>query len=282
VYLYRLGEHDEAGRRETRDRKLWTAGIRLLRPAKIGAWDVDVESAWQRGRAHASSAAADRRALNVRARLLHLQGSYTFDRHWAPRVGVEYDYGSGDADPHDGQWNRFDALFGHRRVELGPTSIYGALGRENIDTVGLRASLAPSARTDAFAVYRVVRLAAAADAFASTGVRDSTGRAGRDAGQQIDMRLRTWIKPGVVRLEFGTTFLIAGRFLRTAPNATREGNTTFFYGDVTYSLASKPADIKSAPVRPAVQPPRTTAHCGTGHPAAIPHSRRRGRAASRR
>ena len=244
VYLYALDEHDDPGRRETRDRKLWTAGIRLLRPPAIGAWDVDVESAWQRGRAHASSAAADRRALDVAARLLHLQASYTFDRSWLPRLGVEYDYGSGDANPVDGKWNRFDGLFGHRRVELGPTSIYSALGRENVDTVGVRVSVAPSARTDAFAVYRVVRLAAAADAFASTGVRDPTGHSGRDGGQQIDVRLRIWVKPGVVRLELGATHLIAGHFLRVAPNATREGNTTFLYGDVTYFLTSKPG-IKS-------------------------------------
>jgi hypothetical protein len=238
AYLYALSERDDPGKRETRDRQLWTTGVRWLRPARIGTWDADVESAWQRGRAHATSAAADRRRLDVSARLLHLHAGYNFDRRWSPRVGVEYDYGSGDADPADARWNRFDGLFGHRRAELGPTSIYGALGRENIDTVGVRASVAPHARTDAFVVYRVLRLAAAADAFASTGVRDPAGRAGRDGGQQIDLRLRTWIKPGVMRLEIGATRLLAGRFLREAPNATREGHTTFFYGDVTYSLAS--------------------------------------------
>ena len=239
VYFYALGEHDDPGKRETRDREMWTAGVRLFRPATVGAWDIDVESAWQRGRARASTAATDRSGLNVSSRLLHLHAGHTFARNWSPRVGVEYDYGSGDADPADGQWNRFDGLFGHRRVELAPTSIYGALGRENIDTVGVRLSVIPSTRTDAFAVYRVVRLAAAADAFANTGVRDPTRRSGRDGGQQIDLRLRTWIKPGVVRLELGATHLIAGHFLQVAPNATREGDTTFFYGDVTYSLSSK-------------------------------------------
>jgi hypothetical protein len=243
AYFYALGEHDDPGRRETRDRELWTAGVRVLRPATVGDWDVDVESAWQRGSTHGSTAPADRRALDVSARLLHLQGGYTFDRRWLPRLGVEYEYGSGDANPVDGAWNRFDGLFGHRRVELAPTSIYGALGRENIDTYGVRLQVAPSPRTDAFAVYRVLRLAAAADAFANTGVRDPSGRSGREGGQQIDLRFRTWIKPGQVRMEFGVTHLIAGHFLKVAPNATREGNTTFFYADVTYSLASKPSRI---------------------------------------
>jgi hypothetical protein len=35
------------------------------------------------------------------------------------------------------------------------------------------------------------------------------------------------------------THLIAGHFLKVAPNATREGNTTFSCADVTYSLASR-------------------------------------------
>jgi hypothetical protein len=240
AYVYGLHEHDDPGKRETRDRKLWTAGFRVFRPASAGAWDADVESAWQGGRVQASTAATDTRALDVSARLLHLHSGYTCKRAWAPRVSVEYDYGTGDADPRDDEWNRLDGLFGHRRQELGPTSIYGALGRENIDTVGLRLSFAPTTRADVFAVYRVLRLASPTDAFASTGVRDATGRSGRDAGQQLDLRARIWLKPGLLRLDVGVTRLGVGTFLRSAPNATREGNTTFFYGDVTYAISSAP------------------------------------------
>ena len=83
------------------------------------------------------------------------------------------------------------------------------------------------------------RLAAAADAFASTGVRDPTGRSGTDGGQQIDVRLRAWLVPASVRVEIGATRLINGHFMEVAPNATREGNSTFFYGDVTYAFSSK-------------------------------------------
>lgn len=99
VYLYDLREHDEPGRPETRDRKLWTAGFRLYHPPSFGAWDVDVESASQRGSARASSAPSDVRPLNVSARLLHGRAGYTFARSWSPRLGIEYDYGSGDS--HD-------------------------------------------------------------------------------------------------------------------------------------------------------------------------------------
>jgi hypothetical protein len=157
-----------------------------------GAWDVDLESAWQRGSAHASSVATDARSLDVSARLLHVHAGYTAGRPWSPRVGLEYDYGSGDADSTDGRWNRFDGLFGHRRQELGPTSIYGALGRENINTVGVRASVSPSARIDAFGVYRVLRLASATDAL----VPRSSSRSVRAA---VDLLGKTTARMKVTR-----------------------------------------------------------------------------------
>jgi hypothetical protein len=102
----------------------------------------------------------------------------------------------------------------------------------------VRVSLVPTSRFDAFGVYRVLWLAASADAFASTGVRDAAGRSDRDAGQQSDLRVRAWIVPGLVRLDAGATHLIAGTFLRSAPNATRGGDCTLFYGDVTYTFGS--------------------------------------------
>jgi hypothetical protein len=239
AYAFVLREHDDPGRLETRDRRLGTAGARVYRVPASGAWDFDVEAAGQWGRAHATASSVDQRALGVGAGLLHAQAGYTVARGWSPRLGVEYDYGSGDDEPDDARWNRFDGLFGNRRVELGPTGIYGALGRENIDTLGLRLSITPGPRTDAFAVYRVLRLAAETDAFASTGVRDRSGRAGRHAGQQVDVRTRIWIQPAVLRLEVGATHLIAGDFLKQAPNATRAGNTTHVYADLTYAVGSR-------------------------------------------
>jgi Alginate export len=149
--------------------------------------------------------------------------------------------GTGDLDAADGKWGRFDSLFGHRRAELGPTGIYGALARENIDTLAVRLSIVPHSRHDAFAAYRVVRLAAPADAFAGTGVRDPSGRSGRDGAQQLDVRFRSWLAPDRLRLDVGATYLVPGGFLRDAPNATRSGDTMFSYGDLTYTFRSSDA-----------------------------------------
>jgi hypothetical protein len=85
----------------------------------------------------------------------------------------------------------------------------------------------------------VLRLASATDAFASTGVRDRSGVAGRDAGHQIDARIRAWVVPGFARLDLGVSHLIAGRFFDDAPNGTHAGDTTYFYADVTYTVSRR-------------------------------------------
>ena len=87
---------------------------------------------------------------------------------------------------------------------------------------------------DAFVTYRPLFLADATDSFATTGVRDRTGRSGNFAGQQIETRLRYWIIPEAVLLDTGITYLIKGRFLQDAPNAPPTADT--FYGYLQTSL----------------------------------------------
>ena len=74
----------------------------------------------------------------------HASAGYTFDAAWTPRVRVAWDYASGDADPNDGQNNRFDTLFGARRFEYGPTGIYGAVFRANLNSPEIRLILKPN------------------------------------------------------------------------------------------------------------------------------------------
>jgi hypothetical protein len=96
----------------------------------------------------------------------------------------------------------------------------------------------PNDRLDAFFVYRSNRLDEARDTFARTGVRDPAGASGRDGGEQLELRARYWLVPAKLRVEFGAAWFRNGRFLETAPNATREGNTTFWYSDLTYRFGS--------------------------------------------
>lgn len=239
LYVFGLDEDDDPAERETPDRRLTTSGLRIWRDAALGAWDFEAELIRQTGLRRASANPSDERGLDVDASFAHLEAGYTFRARWSPRISLEYEQGSGDSDPTDDRWERFDPLYGNRRTDLAPTGIYALLGRENIDTLGVRVSITPSEVADAFIAFRSVRLAEAVDFFASTGVRDPSGASGRDGGMQLDARYRRWLRRDALRVDVGATFLSAGRFLRTAPNATREGDPTYFYGELTYTFGSK-------------------------------------------
>lgn len=234
AFVFGLEEQD--GRRQTRDRDIVTIGGRLHRAPRAGAWDFEIEGGWQTGEARASTAAADVTDLDVRAHYLHAEVGYRFDAPWSPRVSLEYDLGSGDRDPTDGEYNRFDSLFGPRGPDFGPTSLFGPLSRSNISSPGVRVEVAPSSRWDGFAFYRALGLDEARDAFASTGVRDTSGASGRFAGHQLELKTRYWLQPRVWRLELTGGALIRGDFLDDAPNANEEGDSLYGGIDLTRSF----------------------------------------------
>lgn len=212
--FFHLGEHDRPGR-PTRDRSLDTASVRVLRDPAAGKLDGEVEAIVQRG--HVSTGlAAGAATQKVRAWFVHADAGYTLGDAWKTRVSVEYDHASGDRP--GGAYGRFDTLFGMRRADLAPAGLYNAIARSNIVSPGLRVESMPDKRTDVMATLRAMWLAAREDAFASTGVRGASGRAGRFAGTQLDGRVRHLLAPWL-RLELDAVLLAKGRFLRTAPNA---------------------------------------------------------------
>lgn len=234
VFVFRLFEGEDVP--NARNRRLWTPGMRIYRRPATSAWDFDIEGGWQFGKIRASNNPADPRDLDVSAQYLHAELGYTFDAPWRPRLMAEYEFASGDGDPQSGTWTRFDPLFGPRRFDFGPTGIYGALSRVNISSPGLRLTVTPDERWDAFVSYRGVWLADAADRFDRAGVIDPGGQSGRFVGQQIEWRTRYWLVPQSVRLEAGGAALIRGTFLKEAPNAARHGDTHYGYLSISYDF----------------------------------------------
>ena len=232
AYVYRLAEHD-TGRSATRDRRLVTFGGRLLRKPAAGTFDFDLEGALQRGEIRASTAPTDRTDLSVRAGFAHAEAGWTFPGAWKPHLSLEFDYATGNGG-EPGRYGRFDPLFGSRRGVFGPTSLYGPVSYANVVSPGVRFEAAPSARVDFFVGARLLRLDSATDSFGSTGVRDAAGGSGRQAGTQIEGRVRTWVVPRSVRLEAGGAYLAKGAFLETAPNAPDTGDTRYGYVDLSF------------------------------------------------
>ena len=222
TYL-RLEESDAPGR-PTRNRRLDSYGVRVIRDPAAGRWDYEIEAIGQGGTIRRGLGAADP-TLKVRAHFLHAEAGYTWDRPWRPHVSAEFDLATGDK--AGGRFGRFDSLFGTRRGDLAPSGIYNAIGRANIVTPGLRLEVTPSPRWDGFVAVRGLWLEAREDAFSTTGVRDPAGASGRFAGRQLEGRVRYWLVPGKLRAEANGVWLDKARFLRRAPNAPPTGDERY-------------------------------------------------------
>ncbi|MDA0824474.1 MAG: alginate export family protein [Proteobacteria bacterium] len=235
LYYFGLDE-DDASDLQTRDRQLSTVGFRLFRNAEVSKFDYQIESTVQFGESRTSTAATDVADLDHFAHFQHVEIGYTFDHPTRVRLIAQYDYASGDDTPNDGDNERFDTLFGARRFDFGPTGIYGAFERANINTPGLRLELKPHSRVTCFVAHRGYWLASDSDAWTTSGVRDVTGKTGQFIGQQIEASVQWNILPGNVALESGVTHLFAGEFMDDAPNANRQGDATYFYSQIGFTF----------------------------------------------
>ncbi len=235
TYVIGLDEEDDADH-PGRNRDLTTAGVRLYRAAAAGNFDADLEWARQTGSSRASASNADTADLDHDASMLHLEAGYTFDAAWSPRLSLHHDHASGDASPLDAENNRFDPLFGDRRFEFGPTSLFGAIARTNLVSSGVRLDVKPSARWDGFVSVRGAELDEARDSFGGSGVRDTSGASGDDAGTLAEFRARYWLVPRSQRIEFGGALLKRGEFLKSAPNRAADKDPVYGYVQWTFGF----------------------------------------------
>jgi hypothetical protein len=228
-----IGFDEDDASRATRNRNLQNFGARLIRDAAADVTDYELEGIFQTGDIRASTAPAAAR-LDVRSYFVHAEIGHSWSLAWKPHLSLEFDYASGDGP--GAKFQRFDTLFGFRRADLAPSGIYGAVGRANLQAVGLRLEAAPSSRFDVFGAYRALWAADDRDSFSTSGIRDASGAAGHFAGHQLDARARYWIVPQKLRAEVNGVWLIRGDLLRDAPNASPHGDTHYFSAAITLSF----------------------------------------------
>jgi hypothetical protein len=219
----------------TRQRQLYTPGFRLVRERRSGQFDHELESAIQFGESRLLASPTGARDLDHLAWFTHASVGYTFDAPFNPNLRLAWDYASGDRNPNDGDNGRFDTLFGARRFEYGPTGIYGAIARSNLNSPEIRLSVEPSERTDAFLAWRGVWLAEARDAWVPAGVVDRSGAAGTEVGHQFEGRIRWNVFPRSLLLEIGGALLISGRFQKDAPNGQNR-DTYYAYAQMVWTF----------------------------------------------
>ncbi len=227
VYLYHLDEGDTP-KNQTTNRRYFTPGLRFyIKPAKA-AFDFQFEGIGQFGTVRADTTTSNGRNLSHTAWYQHLDIGYTFDVLWQPHFAFEYDYASGDRNPNDGKDQRFDTLYGARRFDYGPTGIYGAFSRTNLNTPGYKLGFSPLPDVQTSIAHRFFWLAQSKDSWGSSGLQDKTGRSGDFIGQQLEITTR-WDVNSSLNIETGWTHLFKGEFAKHAPNAPNPQDINYFY-----------------------------------------------------
>ena len=225
-YLFGIKEDDRPGL-PTRNRDFLTAGLRVRKATDT--WAFEFESALQSGTTRATLLPADVTELDHRAWFAHAELSKKLAGRWDPSLTLRLDYASGDKDPDDGEFNRFDTLFGARRWEFGVTGIYGVFARSNIVSPGVGIRMKPTPTFDVRFDYRPGWLASDRDFLTTAALRDRDGNSGAFIGHQLETRVR-WVPPsGNLSVDFSAAYLSKGEFLENVPLAPPGDHVFYWY-----------------------------------------------------
>lgn len=219
-------------------RDIYTLGLRVKSlPGQFHGWDYDAELAGQLGRFVESGKSLDHEAFAA-----HIAGGYTFENaDWKPRLGLEYNFASGDSNPTDGKHGTFENLF--------PTNhkFYGFMdfvSWQNIHNVRISASAKPVKGLTLTADYHLFWLADMADYFYGvSGASRSAGgytrnTAGRDsyAGSELDLIATYAIKP-YATAQVGYGHFFRGDYVKQSlATTTGSKDADWFYAQLVFNF----------------------------------------------
>lgn len=217
LYMYYLHE----GANQTYNplnRSLYSPGMRFYRSPRKGEADFEIETIGQAGTARISATAP---VLDVGSIMQHVQGGYTFNMPWDPRLLAQWDYAS----------SHFDSLYSPTVFEYGPTGILGLFNRNNINSPGYRLFLVPHRDLTFYAANRFWWLAdnKSTMGWSSANLVDTTGKSGGYVGQTWELNGR-WDAHDNVAFQIGWQVLMKGNFALHAPGApTNHNNVNYYY-----------------------------------------------------
>ena len=179
-----------------------------LPPKKPVGFDYDAEGAFQTGKV---------RGLTLTAFAVHGGIGYTFDVPWLPRLGVAYNYGSGDSDPHDHQIETFQNLFPTNHKFYGQMDVFSW---QNMHDLEVSVKAQPLKKVSLKAEFHAFWLASNEDVWyranGATAVRPLNAlaeNANTYAGSEVDVTAQ-WSVTKNVALEAGYSHFFAGSYLK--------------------------------------------------------------------
>ena len=122
-------------------RDIYTYGTLMKSlPGQLRGWDYSIELTGQTGSLTTNATKGSR--LDLRACSTFDSVGYTFEQAWAtPRLGLGYEFGSGDDNPKDGTVGTIQNLFGYNHRFYGTMDLFGM---RNMHIPRISGSLAPA------------------------------------------------------------------------------------------------------------------------------------------
>jgi len=225
--------------------KIYTLGLRLqnISSAPLRGFDYIVEAAYQWGQARPGLPATTVSGFDWfdhRAYAFHAETGYTWERsRFVPRLGVEYDYASGDKNPSDTKNEGFLNLFHTNHLHYG---FMDAFAWKNLEAKAVTFRARPFIAVDNSLKKGVLRLdywwlslARTTDfwyrANAIAVVRPAASRTGalpKDAGREFDATF-TWSPSPPYEILLGWSRFDAGDYLAATGRAD---DATFSYAQL--------------------------------------------------
>jgi hypothetical protein len=214
-------------------RDIYTLGLRMKsNPGDFGPWDYTTEFMGQFGHFNDPLITpASARSLEHQAYAIFAGGGYTWtDSTFTPRLGLEYNYASGDSNPNDDKHETFENLFPTNHKFYGYMDF---LSLQNIHNVRLTSSIKPISRLTLLAEYHAFWLADTSDSFyAVNGTRRGGLAATPGTGYGLNPSYGSYV---------GSELDLVGTYA-ISPTATLEmGYGHFFTGDYINKSLAAPA-----------------------------------------
>ena len=198
-----------------------TLGARIKStPDKLNGWDYTAEAAYEVGDLYASDLNSQRFDLSAFA--LHVSGGYTAKAlAWKPRLGLEYDYATGDRDPNDGDSESFQNLFPSNHEKYG---FMDEFGWRNLHDLRAQLNVKPVRKLDLELDFHAFWLADTHDFwYRSNGISTLRTKTpdGRDvrtigasnfAGNELDLTATYELNKNV-KIQTGYSHFFAGEYL---------------------------------------------------------------------
>ena len=133
------------------------------------------------------------------------------------RLGAEYDYGSGDDDPNDGDHGTFDPLFPYGHYYQGIQDTFSWKNGQDLafklDVYPPKATRVPHAEVQ----YHFFWLTEEEDGWFNAGLgqirRDSTGSSGNFVGTELDVTMKYTLLDPFAVLWFGYAHFFPGEYV---------------------------------------------------------------------